>query len=74
MTIILRLICENLSCIAVKISFLWGREHFVYAEAAFATSFTSRYLRNDMQNFTSIYFVYEYHIYWTKKKGIILVL
>ena len=54
MTIILRLICDNLSCIAVKISFLWGYEHYVYAEVSFAASVTSRYLRNDMQNFTSV--------------------
>ena len=53
MAIILRLICNNLSCIAVKISFLWGCEHWVYAEVSFAASVMSRYLRNDMQNFTS---------------------
>ena len=51
---ILRLICENLSSIAVKISFLWGREHGVYAETSFAESVMSRYLRNNMQNSTSI--------------------
>ena len=54
MAIILRLICENLSSIAVKISSLWGREHGVYAEASCAASVTSRYLRNIMQNFTSV--------------------
>ena len=54
MAIILRLICENLSNIAVIISFLWGREHGVYAEASFAASVTSRFLRNDMQKFTSV--------------------
>ena len=54
MAIIKRLICENLSTIAVKTSFLWGREHGVYTEASFATSVTSRYLRNDMQNFTFV--------------------
>ena len=53
MAIIIRLICENLSRIAVKISFLWGCEHCVYTEAVFAASVTLRYLRNDMQNFTS---------------------
>ena len=52
MVIILRLICENLSRIAVKISFLWGREHGLYAEASFAASVSSQYLRNNMQNFT----------------------
>ena len=54
MAIILRLICENLSSIAVKISFLWGRIHGVYAEASFTASDTSLYLRNDMQNFTFV--------------------
>ena len=54
MAIILRLICENLSSLAVKISFLWGPEHGVYAEDSFAANVTSRYFRNDMQNFTSI--------------------
>ena len=54
MVIILRLICENLSCMAVKISYLWGCEHCVYAEVSFAASATSRYQRNDMQNFTSV--------------------
>ena len=43
MAIILRLICENLSCMAVKINFLWGCEHCVYAEVSFAASVTSRY-------------------------------
>ena len=54
MAIILRLICENLSSIAVKISFLWGCEHCVYAEASFAASVSLRYLRDDMQNITSV--------------------
>ena len=54
MAIILRLICKNFSCIAVKISFLWGCEHWVYAEVSFVASVMSRYLRiYDMQNFTS---------------------
>ena len=52
MAIILRLMCENLSSIAVKISFLWGREHGVYAEASFVASVT--YLGNNVQNFTSV--------------------
>ena len=43
-----------MSTIAVKISFLWGLEHGVYAEVSFAASVTSRYLRNDMQNFISV--------------------
>ena len=38
MNIILRLICEKLSRIAVKISFLWGREYGEYATASFAAS------------------------------------
>ena len=54
MAIILRLICENLSRIAVSISFLWGCEHTAYAKASFVAIVTSRYLRNNMQNFTSV--------------------
>ena len=54
MHIILRLICESLSRIAVKISYLWCRKHCVYAAVSFATIVTSWYLRNVMQNFTSI--------------------
>ena len=54
MYVILRLICENLSRIAVKISFLWGREYDVYATASFAESATSWYLRNGMQNITPV--------------------
>ena len=65
MAIILRLICENLSCIAVKVSFLWSCEQCVYAEALFTASVTSWYLRNDMQNFTSV-IVYMYIIYITQ--------
>ena len=49
MSIILKLICEKLSSIAVKISFIRGDKH-VYA----AASVTSWYLRNDMQNFNSL--------------------
>ena len=62
MYIILRLICEILSKIAVKISFLRGRKHGVHAAASFAQPVTLLYLRIDMQNFTC-YFVYEHHIY-----------
>ena len=62
MAIILRLICENLSSIAVKMCFLWGREHDVYAEASFAASVASLFLRNDMQNFTSV-ILYMFIIY-----------
>ena len=50
MHIILKLINYILSRIAVKISFLWGRIH----TASFATINTSRYLPNDMQNWTSV--------------------
>ena len=54
MYIILRLVCENLSRIAVKISFLWGPKYGVYAAAYFSFNVTSRYLRDNMQNFTSV--------------------
>ena len=53
MYIILRWICEILSRIAVKISFLWGCKHGVYAIASFTASVTSWYLPNGLQNFTS---------------------
>ena len=54
MYIILILVCENLSRIAVKVllSFLWGPKHSEYAAVAFSASVTSWYLRNGMQNFT----------------------
>ena len=48
------MICEILSRITVKISFLWGPKHDVYATAAFAASATLWYIRYDMQNFTSV--------------------
>ena len=54
MYIILRLSCENMRKIAVKISFLWGREHGVDEAVLFAESVTSWCLSNDMHNFTSI--------------------
>ena len=41
MYIILGLIYEILSRIAVKISFLWGRKRGVYAVASFEASLTS---------------------------------
>ena len=43
-----------MSGIAVKISFLWCRKHCVYAAVSFAAIVTSWYLRNVMQNFTSV--------------------
>ena len=60
MYIILRLICKILSWIAVKISFLWGHKHGVYAVVSFPTSVISWYLHKDMQKFYFCYFVYGY--------------
>ena len=54
MHITLRLICESLSRIAVKLSFLWCFKHCVYAAVSFAAIVRSWYLRNLMQNFTSV--------------------
>ena len=54
MHIILRLICESLRRIAVKISFLWCRKHCVYAAVSFAAVVTLWYLSNVMQNYTSV--------------------
>ena len=53
MHITLRWICESLSRIAVKISFLWCRKHCVYAAVSFAAIVTLWHLRNVMQKFTS---------------------
>ena len=55
MHITLRLICESMNRIAIKISFLWCRKYCVYAAVSFAAIVvTSWYLRNVMQNFTSV--------------------
>ena len=54
MHIILRLVCEKLSWIAVKISFLWGPKHGVYAASYFSAIVTSWYLHKDTQNYTSV--------------------
>ena len=53
MYIILRLVCENLSRKAVKISFLWGTKHGVYAAVSFSANVTSWCSRNDTQIFAS---------------------
>ena len=55
MDIVLRLVCEILSRIAVKISFLWVSTHSVYAEASFSANVTSWCSRNDTQIFISVY-------------------
>ena len=54
MYIILRLFCETFSRIAVKISFLWGHKHGVYAAALFSANVTSWCSRNDTHIFTSV--------------------
>ena len=54
MCIILRLVCENLSGIAAKISFLWGPRHHVYVVASFSANVMSRCSHNDTQFFTSV--------------------
>ena len=54
MNIILRLVCENFSSIAVKISFLLGPKHGVYAAASFSANVTSWYSHKDTQIFTSV--------------------
>ena len=53
---ILRLVCENFRRTAVKISFLWGPKHDIYAAVPFSANVTSWYSRNDMQIFTSVIF------------------
>ena len=52
MYIIFRFICDILSRISVKTSFLWSCKHGVYVAASFVVSVTS-WWRNNMQNFTS---------------------
>ena len=54
MHIILRLICEILSRISAKLSFLRVHKYCVYAAASFVAIVTSCYLRNDNQNFSSV--------------------
>ena len=44
---------DNLSTLAVEISLLLGRKHDVCAAQSFVTNVTLRYIRNDMQKFTS---------------------
>ena len=54
-----RLICDILSSIAIKISFVCSCRYGVYA-----ASVTSWYLCNDIRNFTFvILFIYEHHMY-----------
>ena len=53
MCIILRLVCETFSIIAVIISFQWGLKHFVYAAGSFSANVTSWCLRNDTRICTS---------------------
>ena len=55
MYIILRLVCETFSRIAVTISFILGHKHGVYAAASFAANVTSWCSRNDKKNFTSVF-------------------
>ena len=57
MFIMLRLIDENLSTLSAKISFLWDRNHGVYA-VSFEASVTSCYIRNTIQRFTSVIYYY----------------
>ena len=54
MCIILRLICEILSGIAVEIKFLWDSKHGVYREASFKAIDMTWYLCKNTRKFTSI--------------------
>ena len=54
MFIILRLICEILSGIAVEIRFIWDSKHGVYGAASFIAIVTLWYLRKDMRKCTSV--------------------
>ena len=50
----LRLICQILRRIIVKISFLWGLEHGIYVAASCAANVIPWYIRNERQNFTAV--------------------
>ena len=52
MYIILKLICENLSTLAVKVSFLWDLLLSIYA-ASIAASVATLYISNMIECFTS---------------------
>ena len=54
MYIILRLVCETFSRIAVSIRFLWGHKYGVYAAASFSANVTSWCSRNGTKMFTSV--------------------
>ena len=54
MNYILRLVSENFSWIYVKISFLRGPKHGVYAAESISTNVTSWCSRNNTQIFTSV--------------------
>ena len=56
MYIILRLVCETLCRIAVKISFLAGHKHGVYPAASFSENMLWC-SRNNMQIFTSVSYI-----------------
>ena len=53
MCIILRLVCETFSRIAVKISFLCGPQHGIYRATSFSANVTSWCSRDNTQNFSS---------------------
>ena len=66
MYIILRLVCETFSRIDVKISFLRGPKHDIYAATSFSANVTSLCSRKDAQFFYYFrYYEYERHIYCT---------
>ena len=62
MCVILKLFCEILSRIAVKIRSLSGRRHYVYAAASYAAIDASWYLRNDMQNSTLLFCIWTSYV------------
>ena len=72
MIITLRLICESLSRIAVKIRFLWFHKLCVYAAASFAATHTSWYLGNDMQKCASVICIWISNVSLSAYKIVIL--
>ena len=63
MYIILRLVCENVSRKAIKISFLGGLKHDVYAAASYLANVTLGCSSKDTQLFTSVILYISYNDY-----------
>ena len=63
MRIILRLICEILSEIAVEIRFLWDSKHGIYGAASFNSNCHVMVFMHGYEKIYFSYFVNEHHMY-----------